>query len=147
MESATTKNPRVPSPREDHRKKKTRLGSVKSPLCSDTVTCPFQKKKNKIKKNNAGKNRWWQSTHKTHICTFVYHRYLQFHHVCTATRGNSLPWLHPMAHKPFAPPPTGCSKSVRMRPLSSSYSSPMQGCADALFHFRRLELSRPDEFY
>lgn len=34
----------------------------------------------------------------------VCYQYLQFHHVCTATRGNSLPWLHPTAHKAFFPP-------------------------------------------
>lgn len=32
------------------------------------------------------------------------HRYLQFHHVCTARRGNSSPWLHPMAHTALFPP-------------------------------------------
>lgn len=77
-----------------------------------------KKKKKETPGNGFNPTRTWNVRATRH--RFCY-KYLQFHHVCTARRGNSLPWLHPMAHRFFFfSPPTGCFDSVRMRLPSDS---------------------------
>ena len=79
----------------------------KSPLYGETLTCHLQtpgEKKKKKKKNTA-----LDQNVRAMIHLFRY-QYLQFHHVCTARRGNSLPWLHPMAHRAFFPRPAAPSQ-------------------------------------
>ena len=108
---------------DDHRKK-TLPRSVLKARCTARHWHAIYKRRGKKRKKKTKKKKTALDQNVRAMIHLFRHQYLQFHHVCTARRGNSLPWLHPMAHRAFFPRPAAPSQYACV--CSPTRSSPVR---------------------